>query len=125
MENNKICLFDNLIKLCNKNGISITELERRAGFKARTLASWKTSVPAVDKAHKISNFFGITVDELITGRSISYPKNLPTEEQTVLDLSKEIHIDTVIKLLRNFSKLNKKQQDVILISIEAFLDKHT
>lgn len=53
--------------LCSVKGITVAELERRMNFGNGTVRRWDNSPPAVDKFYKVSNFFGITMEELLKG----------------------------------------------------------
>lgn len=56
----------NIEILCKKHGITISGLEKRLGFGNSTISKWATSSPTLEKATAVSNFFGITLDELLS-----------------------------------------------------------
>lgn len=53
-------------RLCKERGISIAKLERETGISNGTIGRWGTSSPTVENARKVAEFFGVTVDSLIT-----------------------------------------------------------
>ena len=59
-------LYERIEKLCELNNISITRLEKECGFSNATIKKWKdTSIPGIDKAQKIAQFFHVTTDYLM------------------------------------------------------------
>lgn len=59
-------ILDNIIKLCKEKGVSIARLEREIGIGNGTVARWGTSSPTVDNVRKVADYFGVTVDNLIS-----------------------------------------------------------
>lgn len=59
-------IFTNISELCKKNGISIARLERETGLGNATIRGWATSSPTVDKLKSVADYFGVTVDELLS-----------------------------------------------------------
>lgn len=59
-------ILANITKLCKEKGISIAKLERETGISNGTIGRWGTSSPNVENARKVADFFGVTVDELLT-----------------------------------------------------------
>lgn len=61
-------LFENVVKLCSENKISISRLEKTIGLGNATIRGWEHSSPKVDTAKKVADYFGISLDELVNGR---------------------------------------------------------
>lgn len=61
-------IYSNIVSLCKKKSIAISKLEREVGLGNATIKTWKTSSPSVDKLKKVADFFGVTVDDLISDR---------------------------------------------------------
>lgn len=59
-------ILDNIMKLCKEKGISIARLEREIGIGNGTVARWGTSSPTVDNVRKVADYFGVTVDNLLS-----------------------------------------------------------
>ena len=59
-------IYTNISNLCRANGISIAKLERETGLGNATVRGWVTSSPTVEKLKKIADYFGVTVDELLS-----------------------------------------------------------
>ena len=58
-------IYENVVSLCKKAGISIARLEIETGIGNGTIGRWKKSSPNVDNVKKVADFFGVTVDSLI------------------------------------------------------------
>ena len=58
-------LYENVVFLCKKAGISIARLEIETGIGNGTIGRWKKSSPNVENVKKVADFFGVTVDSLI------------------------------------------------------------
>ena len=69
-------MLSNIVRLCKANGISVAELERRCGLKARTIYRWDSNKPSVDKVKKVANYFGVAMDALVAEYSDDF-----TEEE--------------------------------------------
>ena len=59
-------ILDNIMKLCKEKGVSIARLEREIGIGNGTVARWGTSSPTVDNVRKVADYFGVTVDNLLS-----------------------------------------------------------
>jgi transcriptional regulator with XRE-family HTH domain len=58
-------IYQNIVCLCKKNGISIAKLEKEAGIGNGTIGRWEKSSPSVDNLKKVADHFGVTIDSLI------------------------------------------------------------
>lgn len=61
-------MYDIIVKLCAKKGITIAELERILEFGKSTILKWKESSPSLDKLTKVADYFSVSIDYL-AGRS--------------------------------------------------------
>lgn len=52
--------------LAREQGYTIPQIEREMGFSRSSITKWKKSAPSVWKVKAVADFFGITVDELLT-----------------------------------------------------------
>lgn len=59
-------LLKNINQLCKAKGISIAKLERETGISNGTIGRWGVSSPTVENVRKVAEYFGITVDALIS-----------------------------------------------------------
>ena len=61
--------YDVFKDLCRKKGVTPSEVSRATGVATSTLTEWKKGryVPKADKLAKIAEYFGVTVEYLMTG----------------------------------------------------------
>lgn len=59
-------LIKNIRRLCAKKGISIRQLERSVGLTNGIVASWEEKTPSVTRVKAVADYFGVTVDYLLT-----------------------------------------------------------
>lgn len=62
-------MYEIFLKLLEKKGVTAYKVGKETGIGASTFSDWKSgrSVPKQDKLQKIADFFGVTVDYLMTG----------------------------------------------------------
>lgn len=62
-------MYEIFKKLCEKNGVSNADVARATGVAKATLSEWKkgTYRPKADKLQKIADYFGVSLDYLMTG----------------------------------------------------------
>lgn len=58
-------LVEKIKELCAFQGITIKELERRAGLGNGTIRRWDDSSPALEKVIKVADYFGVSVETLL------------------------------------------------------------
>lgn len=59
-------ILNNISKLCDKHSISIAKLEKTVGIGNGTIGRWQKTSPTVDNLKKVADYFGVTVDDLLT-----------------------------------------------------------
>lgn len=59
-------LYKRIQKICEANGITVGKLEKDLSFSNSTIRKWKNSSPSIENLKKVADYFGITVDELIS-----------------------------------------------------------
>lgn len=59
-------MLEKIKELCAKKQVSISELERACSIGNGTIARWGESSPSVSNLKKVADYFGCTVDELIS-----------------------------------------------------------
>ena len=59
-------LVKNIRRLCAERQISIRQLESELGFSNGIVASWETKTPSVTRAKAVADYFGVSIDELLT-----------------------------------------------------------
>lgn len=59
-------IYTNICALCSRKGISIAKLERETGLGNATIRGWANSSPTVDRLKAVADYFGVTVDDLLS-----------------------------------------------------------
>lgn len=57
--------FDRLKLLCEKQGISVNDLEEKIGIGKNSLYSWKKNIPKGTNLLKVADFFHVSTDYLL------------------------------------------------------------
>lgn len=63
-------LLKNISRLCKEKGVSIARLERETGISNGTISRWGTSSPTVENVRKVAEYFGTSVDALISESNV-------------------------------------------------------
>lgn len=58
-------IYDKIKKLCDEKGLTIKELETRAGIGNAVVREWNTSNPRIDTLQKVAAVLEISIDELV------------------------------------------------------------
>ena len=59
-------IYDNIRLLCRDKGRKISELETELGFPRSSIAKWNENIPSVLKVKKVADYFGVTMEELLS-----------------------------------------------------------
>ena len=59
-------VLENIQTLCKQRDISIPRLEKELGFGNGAIYKWDKNSPSIDKLQKVADYFGVTVDSLLT-----------------------------------------------------------
>lgn len=63
-------MYEIFVKLLEKHGVTAYKVSKATGIAGSTFTDWKNgrSTPKQDKLQKIADYFGVTVDYLMTGK---------------------------------------------------------
>lgn len=106
-------MYEVFEQLLQKYGISSYKVAKEAGVTQTALSNWKTgkSVPATRTLQKIADYFGVTIDYLMTGTE-SQPEDRKAGNLSNDDISTEVN-----------SLRQKLERDVLFINGEPLDDK--
>ena len=96
-------LKERIKTLCKEKGITVNKLEKTLGFGTGYVAKLHNSVPNTAKIQLIADFFGVSVDFLMTGEKPEIPGFEPEH----------------LELIELYSKLNKEQKAAIINMLRA------
>lgn len=107
--------FDNFLALCDSKNVAPTKAVIDAGLPKSSWSYWKKKYeqgedpkPSSDNASRLAQYFGVTVDYLLTGEQKEKPPQQPQSEvdadikwieQKLVEMSKEKR-EALMKLIR-------------------------
>ena len=107
--------FDNFVKLCEEKGVKPSRALTNAGVPKSAYSYWRTEAsfgndakPTNQNAVKLAQYFGVTVDYLLTGVQKENPPQQPQSEvdadikwieQKLVEMSKEKR-EALMKLIK-------------------------
>lgn len=64
-------MYEIFQKLLNEKGVKTSDVARATGISNMTFSDWKRGkcVPKIDKLQKIADYFGVTVEYIMTGKN--------------------------------------------------------
>lgn len=88
-------VYERIESLRKERKISQGKLEKELGFSNGSVSKWKNSTPTPERLKKIADYFGVTVDFLMTGESENGNETelKPKDEKdikSILDNTKEL-----------------------------------
>ncbi len=63
----ELMIYRNIVALCKKNSISISRLEKEVNLGNGTIGRWRESSPNIESLKAVADYFGVSVDTLISG----------------------------------------------------------
>ena len=69
-------MYEVFEQLLQKNGVTPYKVAKEAGVTQTALSNWKSgrSTPTTKTLQKIADYFGVTIDYLMTGKDVNSPK---------------------------------------------------
>lgn len=58
-------LYKNVVRLCEKRGITIAKLEKETGLGNATVRGWEKATPNFRTLSAVASYFGVSVDDLM------------------------------------------------------------
>lgn len=92
--------------LCSQKKVSQRVMEKDIEISNGSSSKWNKSMPSADTLNKLSDYFGVSVEYLITGKE-------EDSEQKITSLSKSEELDIIEDVDVIMDKLNKGE-DVVL-----------
>lgn len=101
-------VFERIESLRKARKISQGNLEKELGFSNGSISKWKSSMPKPERLQKIAEYFGVTVDYLMTGSDSKY-----SDTDALLDarISEDAELKEAIK--KYYSLDDRKRKHII------------
>ena len=59
-------IHEKVMALCNEKNIPVYKLEKECGLGNATISGWKTGSPTVKLLKRVADYFGVTLDYLVS-----------------------------------------------------------
>jgi rep protein len=66
-------VVDLIKSLCNKKGITVSALGVELGLGKNSITRWDENKPSVDRVQKVADYFGVSVDYLLSRTDDPHP----------------------------------------------------
>lgn len=103
--------YDNFINLCKRKKVAPSKAAIDAGFSKSLVSKWKANpntVPTVDVLKKMSDYFGITVDELLGKEKQPTEGELSGIRKDLMDFADTLTDEKIEKYLRLMKTLESE-----------------
>lgn len=108
-------MYEIFLKLLKQKGVTAYKVGKETGIAGSTFSDWKSgrSVPKQEKLQKIADYFGVTVDYLMTGEN---KLEKYSDEDAFLDA--RISEDKELKeALKKYYTLNEQKKKHVIETI--------
>ena len=85
-------MYEIYCRLRDERGLKDADVVRETGITKSTFSDWKSgrSKPKNDKLQKIADFFGVTIDYLMTGNEVHDKKEVTFTSRDERDIAKDL-----------------------------------
>lgn len=116
-----MALLDNIKLLCKKRGISQRKMEQDIGISNGASSKWGTSCPSGDVLQKLSSYFNVSINYLMTGNAGSDTLSLNTKDEK--DIAKRLEntitaLDAQEGLMFSGEPLDDTTRELLKASLE-------
>ena len=96
-------VYERVESLRKERKISQGNLEKELGFSNGSISKWKTSMPKPERLQKIADYFGVSVDYLMTGKEKEGGEKYYINDETA-SIAQEIFDNKELRLLFDAAK---------------------
>lgn len=117
-------MYEIFLKLLEEKGVSAYKVGKATGIAGSTFTDWKTgrSAPKQDKLQKIADYFGVTLDYLMTGEEQNSPYSDDMADLFV-EISRSNDVNRIKRLLSYYMDLNEREKDFVDSIVESLSNK--
>lgn len=116
-------MYEIFEKLLREHGVTAYKVAKETGIGTATLSNWKNGkyTPKQDKMQKIADFFGVTVDYLMTGKDTAASEvSISNNNSGVDDLTDEEK--ELIILYRKTGDIPEEEAEALRKQFESTID---
>lgn len=116
-------IYERIESLRKSKGLSQGKLEKQLGFSNGSISKWKNSTPKVERLQKLADFFGVSVEYLMTGKEDKQKEKDNTDDlkQKYEELEELLRSDTMKPVRYDGKPVNNDTIDLLLKQIEISL----
>ncbi|GLB30963.1 transcriptional regulator [Lacrimispora amygdalina] len=94
-------MYEIFVKLLDERGVTAYKVSKATGIAGSTFTDWKTgrSTPKQDKLQKIADYFGVSIEYLMTGVEGSTKEEAELNSRDKRDIAKDL--DRIMNEIRN------------------------
>ncbi len=117
-------VYERIQELCKKKGVSVRQMEIDNGMIRGKAGKWKTYTPKADALLKLSEYFGVSTDYILTGEDNGISKKDYYFDPDVTAIAQEIADHPGMKTLFEASRsLSDEDLKYVNDLIKRFNDK--
>lgn len=107
-------MFDRVKEISKKRGLSLAQLNEKAGFKQNVIYSWKTKTPSIDKVESVAKVLGVSMDYLL-GK---------TEKEEPMNNTRDMEVEEALNSMRSYQgqPISDEEREVMRGIIKGYLD---
>ena len=109
-------VFDRIEQLRKTQNLSQGKLEKELGFSNGSISKWRNSTPTYERLQKVADYFGVSVEYLMTGEAPEEKKDVTLTRRDERDIKKdldpeaaELFRDELEIALRRLKIINKEK----------------
>lgn len=115
-------IYERIESLRKSKGLSQGKLEKQLGFSNGSISKWKNSTPKVERLQKLADFFGVSVEYLMTGKEDEQKEKDNTDlKQKYRELEELLRSDSMKPVRYDGKPVNDDTIDLLLKQIEISL----
>lgn len=115
-------IYERIESLRKSKGLSQGKLEKQLGFSNGSISKWKNSTPKVERLQKLADFFGVSVEYLMTGKEDEQKEKDNTDlKQKYRELEELLKSDSMKPVRYDGKPVNNDTIDLLLKQIEISL----
>lgn len=121
-------MYEIFLKLLNEKGVTAYKVGKATGIASSTFTDWKSgrSVPKQEKLQKIADYFGVSLDYLMTGKESALKMDsLYTDENSdfLIEVTNKAKDKEFVERMKKYMSLLSEDQKSINDMIDFMYNK--
>lgn len=83
-------IYERIKELCKEKGVTVKEMEAFVGIGEKNANKWKTRTPSAENLLKLSEYFGVSTDYILTGEADGISKERLHADPEIVELVNEV-----------------------------------